>query len=334
MEDVIFYIFCMKKTLFVLAAAAILPFAPTGTAHASDQCSYTITRDIQYGTGLVEEDGIATRVPLYLDVYLPEKCQGGSDVLPIPIGQIHGGGFVQGDKHDGTQNKIRYAEAGYAVFAINYRLLDDEKQPVVESLSEEEAEKYVAEFTEEGEDPAQTYGALVAVEDAIKAKEFVQKEFEGRIDTRWFLQGGSAGAFTTVNMAYLADYVFGKTERPMGIIEISGGISDKKQYLNRGDANMLIIHGTADKRVSYEMSDRLVNQAKTASVPYQRITALGSGHGLTSGGLYDWKVAETGLTVFEHVTRFIDQTLSCAKAVTPECRAENGLELTTEKDSK
>lgn len=322
----------MKKVFFLLLIALLLP---AGTAEASDECSYTITKDIKYGDGLIREQGNETTVPLYLDVYLPTDCQNGSSTLPVPIGQIHGGGFLHGSRSSGVENKIRFAKAGYAVFAIDYRLMEKDKRPVLESLSQDEAQKFVTEFTEEGGNPEQTYGALVALEDTIKAKEFVQKQFAGKIDTRWFIQGGSAGAFTAINMAYLADYVFDKKESPIGIIEISGGIPENKQHMSRGDANILIIHGTNDTTVPYEMSDRLVSQATAVNIPYQRITAIGSGHGLAGDGVYDWKVKETGLTVFEHVTRFIDLSLSCRETLTPECRkSRNMTELTTSNPKK
>ncbi len=322
----------MKKVFFLLIIAALLPLR---AAHASDECSYTITKDIKYGDGVIQEGNNTTTVPLYLDAYLPTNCKNGSDKLPIPIGQIHGGGFLHGSRSSGVENKIRFAEAGYAVFAIDYRLVEKNKKPVIESLSEDAAQAFVTEFTEEGGRPEQTYGALVALEDTIKAKEFVQKQFAGKIDTRWFIQGGSAGAFTAINMAYLADYVFNKKENPIGIIEISGGIPGNKQHMSRGDANVLIIHGTTDTTVPYEMSDRLVSQATAVNIPYQRITAIGSGHGLAGDGVYNWKVKETGLTVFDHVTRFIDLSLSCRETLAPECQeSRNMTELTTSNPKK
>jgi predicted esterase len=316
----------MKKVFFLI----IVLLLPIGSVKASDQCSYTITKDIRYGDGVIREKGLETTIPLYLDVYLPTDCQNGSDKLPVPIGQIHGGGFLNGSRSSGVENKIRFAKAGYAVFAIDYRLIEKDRRPVLESLNADEARKFVTEFTEEGGNPEQTYGALVALEDTIKAKEFVQKRFAGKIDTRWFIQGGSAGAFTAVNMAYLADYVFDKKENPTGIIEISGGIPDNKQHMSHGDANVLIIHGTADTVVPYGMSDRLVRQATSAHVPHQRITAIGSGHGLVNKGLYDWQVCETGLTVFDHVLLFIERSLSCSEAASPQCQKDSLLtELST-----
>jgi acetyl esterase/lipase len=57
-----------------------------------------------------------------LDVYLPEKGEG-----PFPvIISIHGGGFIGGDKGDRQVNPmLEGLERGYAVVAVNYRLLKD-----------------------------------------------------------------------------------------------------------------------------------------------------------------------------------------------------------------
>jgi acetyl esterase/lipase len=57
-----------------------------------------------------------------LDIYLPEKGEG-----PFPvIISIHGGGFIGGDKGDRQVNPmLEGLERGYAVVAVNYRLLKD-----------------------------------------------------------------------------------------------------------------------------------------------------------------------------------------------------------------
>ncbi len=320
----------IKKITLLVAATLSFPYI---SASAIDECSYRIVENIQYGTGLVLTKNGTSTIPLYLDAYLPVDCKNGSDKLPIPVGDIHGGGFVQGDKSSGIENKTNFAKAGYALFAINYRLLQSDSKPIIESLSDTKAQEFVTEFLEEGTPRDQTYAALAALEDAIKAKEFVAKEFMGKIDTHWFIKGGSAGAYTTINLAYLADYVFNKSENPLGIIEISGGIPNKKQYLSSGDANALIIHGTADTVVPYLMSDRLVSQASAANVPYQRITAPGSGHGLAGDGIYKWKVHETGLTIFEHMTNFIDTSFACKVTRTADC-TNYQKELTTTDPTK
>lgn len=320
----------IKKIIVPLVVPLCIPIV---SVSAIDECSYRLIENIQYGNGLVLTKSGTTTIPLYLDAYLPVDCKNGSDKLPIPIGDIHGGGFVQGDKSSGLENKANFARSGYALFAINYRLLQSDSRPIIESLSDAKAQEFVSEFLENDSQRDQTYAALAALEDAIKAKEFVAKEFAGKIDTHWFIKGGSAGAYTTINLAYLADYVFNKSENPLGIIEISGGIPNKKQYLAANDANALIIHGTTDTIVPYSMSDRLVSQASTVNVPYQRITAHGSGHGLAGDGIYKWKVNETGLTIFDHMTNFIDTSYACKVTRTADCTSYQK-ELTTSDPAK
>jgi acetyl esterase/lipase len=79
------------------------PAAQTSPAPGS-----TVYHDVQYGSA----DGFT----LLLDVYVPD---GG----PHPaVLLIHGGGWRQGDKADWAPEGERLAAAGFAAFAVNYRL--------------------------------------------------------------------------------------------------------------------------------------------------------------------------------------------------------------------
>jgi acetyl esterase len=69
----------------------------------------TVSRDVQFGTA----DGYA----LLLDAYVP----GGPGPFPAAV-VIHGGGWVSHDKELWTPVAQRLAQAGFAVFNVNYRL--------------------------------------------------------------------------------------------------------------------------------------------------------------------------------------------------------------------
>lgn len=297
------------KIFYLLTFISLLNFSQV---KASDVCDYTITKNIKYGEGLIDGDSGEVKKDLYLDVYEPVNCASGNKVF-TPIIQIHGGGFTEGNKSKGSESKIEFAKKGYMVFAIEYRLLSNKNKPILESVSDIKYKQLVTDFLGKDyveEDEIKVYGAIIAMEDAIKAKNFVDMNFKNKINQKYFFWGGSAGAYTVNNMAYMSDYVFGVDNKPYGVIEISGGIP-KGQYISKGDANLLIVHGTSDAIVPYTNSDELVKQANSAGIYYQRITAPGEGHGLASHDVRNWTVTETGETVFDHMIGFIDNTIKC-----------------------
>ena len=97
----------LKLTTLLLTALCLA--APLGSLAQNKR---TPTRsDLVYGTA----DG----QPLTMDYYAPR----GGGKHPIII-LIHGGGYIGGDSHNGSEAYCAdfLAPAGYAVFAVNYRL--------------------------------------------------------------------------------------------------------------------------------------------------------------------------------------------------------------------
>lgn len=305
-----------KVILSTLLAASLASFA-----NAANSCDYTITKDVKYGEGLIKSGKTSTvSIPLYLDIYTPTNCAV-EQKRPIAIGQIHGGGFTTGDKSGGLESKAELAKKGYVVFAINYRLTNGKTTPVLESMTEAQALEMIKTMAPEAvtqEDKLKVYAAIVALEDANKAKNFVESTYKDSLNKRWFLWGSSAGAYTVNNMAYMSDYVFGVDNQPYGIIEFAGGIP-QGQYMSKGDANLLIVHGTSDETVAYSNSDELIRQAQVVGVPYQRITAPGEGHGLAGRDVRNWIVTETGKTVFDHMIEFMERSVKCTDNPTKDC---------------
>jgi acetyl esterase/lipase len=63
---------------------------------------------------------------LYLDIYLPageaSRSPSGTATLTAPVVMIHGGGYSLGERSDGIQWDRWFAERGYTVFDVDYRL--------------------------------------------------------------------------------------------------------------------------------------------------------------------------------------------------------------------
>jgi acetyl esterase/lipase len=92
------------------------PGGPGGSSSfASVEPTY---KDLAYATGSPTQK---------LDLYIPTT---GTGPFPVAI-MVHGGGFMMGDKADGTglTGVDQLLDAGYAVASINYRLSSEAKYP-------------------------------------------------------------------------------------------------------------------------------------------------------------------------------------------------------------
>lgn len=87
--------------------AAVAAFAPAAAAQATIE----ERTDVAYGGTPAE--------PLLLDVYAPH-ADGGERRPSIVM--IHGGSFREGDKSSFAPEARKFAERGYVVFSVNYRL--------------------------------------------------------------------------------------------------------------------------------------------------------------------------------------------------------------------
>jgi acetyl esterase/lipase len=59
---------------------------------------------------------------VYTDVYLPTPTSAGRAGTSAPVVSIHGGGFMSGERSDGRDWDRWFAERGYTVFDVDYRL--------------------------------------------------------------------------------------------------------------------------------------------------------------------------------------------------------------------
>lgn len=188
---------------------------------------------------------------LLMDVYLPENDS--IEARPLLV-LIHGGAFYIGDKAD---NPIvlwakHFAACGYVVASINYRMGFQMTKASIERCG------------------------YSAVQDAHAAMRFLlSKKEEYRINPDYiFVAGSSAGAITSLNLAFMrndtrpeSSYKHG-TSADLGGIESSGNAL-KQDFRIRAVANMwgalnslnmmssaktsiISFHGDADKLVPYD----------------------------------------------------------------------------------
>jgi acetyl esterase/lipase len=232
--------------------------------------SVEVTHGIQYG----EVEGVA----LHLDLYAPKGMKQPAPALIF----IHGGGWKGGKREDYHYYGVRFAEKGYVVATISYRL------------------KKVALF------PA-------AVEDAKCAVRWMRKHAkQWHVDPqRIAIAGGSAGGHLSMMVGYSSDVKDfdghgghdGVSSRVQAVVNLYGPVDlttpyarshdlvsgylgkpfDKAPelykaaspltYVSRDDPPTLTFHGTLDSLVPVTQADTLVKRLKELNIraPYERL---------------------------------------------------------------
>jgi acetyl esterase/lipase len=251
-----------EAVMAAISSGKVKPINPL--IMASDDIE--ITRNIEYGKG--------GKVPLFLDLYRSKKND-----QPVPgVIFIHGGAWAKGSKEVYHYYCVKYAERGYAVATIKYRLSD------------------VAPF------PA-------AVQDAKCAVRWMRAN-AGRykIDPDHIaVAGGSAGGHLAMMVGYTSDVaelegdgghagvssrvqavvnLYGPTDLTTDFARQAGSVKKflggqsyeqaPKQYalaspithLTKDDPPTLILHGTIDQIVPISQADLLEKKLEELQVPY------------------------------------------------------------------
>lgn len=157
-------------------------------------------KDVKYGEA-INIDG--QKVDLLLDMYSPSKVDDDLVLRPAIV-IIHGGAFVFGDKSEWRQECIEFAKRGFVAISIKYRL---GLSTTVEGIKE---------------------AVYRANQDANAAMRFiVHYASDYGIDSNYlFIGGGSAGAITALNVAYLSqsdwDKILPHVKNKLGGLNESG----------------------------------------------------------------------------------------------------------------
>ena len=130
----------------------------------------------------VRETFRTEQLPLTLDLYIPENCTLGQRALIV---LVHGGGFYVGDKAEPTYTALIdwFWRKGYVVASVNYRMGF--------KLSAKSVER----------------SGYCAIQDVHAALRFLAHNSEkyGCDPNEIFLAGSSAGAITSLNIAFMDD---------------------------------------------------------------------------------------------------------------------------------
>jgi acetyl esterase/lipase len=224
----------------------------------------SVTRNLTYREGTAST---GEPTSLLLDLYEPA-----GDTAPMrpAIVWIHGGGFYKGAKTDAPMSALadRFARRGYVTVSTNYRLAArDTVDPSLPTFSKPALSQAVANATQDAR-------AALRWLRANAAKYRVDKQ-------RIAIGGGSAGAFTSLQVAY------GKGDGEGGgpgslpevraVVDFWGGLLDPNE-MKAGGPPLIVIHGTQDKMVPFTFAEKLVARAKEVGVICEFHPLEGEGH--------------------------------------------------------
>jgi len=225
-----------------------------------------------------------------LDLYLPPD----SDGLRPAIVFVHGGGWRSGDKQKGQWRALpaAYAAAGYVTISVNYRLSDVAPHPAqINDVKtavrwlRAHAEKYrvdpnrVGAYGNSAGAHLVTMLALVQAEDGLEGDGPNQEQSSA-------VQAVVSSATPTDFLHWPTDWNSYKVVSTMLGDSPAAAPQTAKQaspitYARADAPPLLFIHGTADRTVPKEQTDRLVAALREAGAEDVRYMIFdGEGHGV------------------------------------------------------
>ena len=277
-----------------------------------------------------------TDCDIHLDVYSSEAM---GEISPAVV-WIHGGALIMGSREAGQGHAARYVDAGYKVISISYRLAPETKLPEIIADVRDAFGWIRSNADELGVDPARIgavghsaggYLALMMGTFDSKPRALVSFYGYGDLIGSWYTKPspfyleqrhiGREEAMEQVEPRAISEGrrpgTFYRYTRQQGIwpIEVSGFDPAKDPAFftpycpdQNVDANYpptLLLHGTDDTDVPYELSVRMQNRLKEAGVDHEKVTIEGGGHGF-DGRWWDPQVK----AAFARVLEFLDNHLN------------------------
>lgn len=215
-----------------------------------------IQKDIEFGTA-INFDGKTEK--LLLDVYSPQ----GDTQTDRPVMLLfHGGGFRPGN--DKTQSYIvrlatDFAKRGYVCISANYRLRTTPKEDQKGTITD-------------------------ALTDAMSALDWIRSNNSNlKVDLKKIIVGGgSAGGMLAINFCCKDQTATEKWDKSgiIALLDLWGSPDPSFMFstVDKNDPPTILVHGTADKLVSYDNSVQLAKQLQNNHVKYELVTLDGGEH--------------------------------------------------------
>lgn len=228
--------------------------ATTPALFKDPQFKVKVVPNLQFGRGEVRQPS-PTKRALFLDLYEPDTTAA-SWKRPIMIA-IHGGGFLFGDKREMANLCREFAARGYVCASINYRLVPDDPPGSAK-------DQY-------------TRAVMAAVADADHATRWVEAN-AGRFHadtTRIFIGGSSAGAVTSMLLAYNPEL---KPPHFRAVADMWGTMGPRVNWIRKGGPPLIIIHGKEDETITVSAAEQIDARAKAIGLPHETFLIDGMGH--------------------------------------------------------
>jgi acetyl esterase/lipase len=296
-----------KGLLLVLIAALVLGAACRVNAQGTPEQRAAVAIAAQYRIVPNVVYGMADNFETKLDLYLPRGLAGPAPTLI----QIHGGGWVGGNKEANALRFLPYLEMGWAVVNVQYRLGQVGLAPaaVEDCLC---ALRWVIRNAEEyGLDPSRIVvtgysagGHLALTTGMIPASAGLDRQCPGDEPLE------VAAIINWYGITDVGDLLEGANTRSYAV-QWLGSLPNRKEvadrvspltYVRRGIPPILTIHGDADPTVPYTHALRLREALDAAGVPNRLHTVPGGGHGNFSVDQFQQIYETVRRFLREHVT--------------------------------
>ena len=125
------------------------------------------------------------------------------------------------------------------------------------------------------------------------------------------LLGASAGAYTSINFAYVLDDLGLQIPAIGAVVGLWGSIGLSSDpgatVITADEAPIVMVHGTADTVVSYEFGSlRIANRATAIGLPNELIANVGAGHSFSENDLFALETMPgSGVTQAQRIIDFI-----------------------------
>ena len=296
----------MKRVLILILAFSFLtvscrmnnplntaPAMPASGMPAQPPLPEAISFD-QAKLGSIEKDITYCRMngtALKMDVYYPD----GYSSEPWPaVMYVHGGAWQKGDKSEGAgfRSLAGLKDAGFIVFAINYRLAPQYPFPAqIEDVKcavrflRAHAEQYHLNSEKIGVWGGSAGGHLVALLGTSsgvsewEVGDYLDQSSDVQAVVDMFGPADLSVEFDSSNFQ-TARQVFGAA----GPNDPKLAVASPVTYIDAGDPPFLILHGDQDAVVPLEQSQILFQKLQAAGVQSQLVVVQGAGHGFTRAG--------------------------------------------------
>ncbi len=249
---------------------------------------------------------------LKMDVQYPAEMRGPAPVVVY----VHGGGWVQGDKTEGTGTLFlpMLQRKGYITVSINYRLAPAYRFPAqIEDVKcairhlRANATRYNLDPERIGALGGSAGGHLVALLGLADASagwdEGAYADQSSRVQAVVDLFGPSdLTQFAGIARRGVGKEIFGAGGPNDPLLRVFSPVT----YITPDDPPFLILHGDKDSEVPPEQSQMLYDQLKAAGVPAELVWVKNAGHAFQASG---GKIEPNLIKLTQMVAAFFNQYL-------------------------